>query len=616
MTHARSFILALLAASASAICAHAGPLDDAGAAYRQNQVAEARRGYAAVLADAQAEPADRASAARELGRLAWLIDRDAAGAGTYLRTALATGTETCVSAALYVRVLRESGLAAPAAAEGARILPACDNPNERVDLAQQMLAADLDRAVATPSERETALKAASALWARMQTQAHGDLDSERSALQLALFSRDAPGALAAWKGYFWLTDQDAPQGLPGYRGRVGGIFAVGLAKGAGVQDELALLELLVRAGFDEAAERFAADTGIAAHDGGDASWARTQRYFHFVDTVRADLLSLDRQLAKGGSKGDFEAFKALMARRFTELTGETDQVAARAAMLRDYGLSGPVQETGGYPSLHLGHVVQDDRHQVEQFGRKGEVHFTAVDNMLSNGFESWLWDGSAEAGGWSEDGGSITQVRSAYTPGPVNAYAVVADPATRAKALARIAAAEPADLQAAQGGALVPQPAVGRRLRLQSIDAVAAKARAKAGPHGDLRTAFLAEYWRISVDQSIFLHEGRHALDQAAEPEIGKLSESDLELRAKLSELELGEIPKLSLFQIDGNLLGGDTPHGVANARIVTAMRDWAQAHPDQVTGYDRGRPALSQIDKLSDDQIRAVAASLDPWAK
>ena len=45
------------------------------------------------------------------------------------------------------------------------------------------------------------------------------------------------------------------------------------------------------------------------------------------------------------------------------------------------------------------------------------------------------------------------------------------------------------------------------------VDAVAAKARAKGG---DFREAFLAEYWRINVDQSIFLHEGRHVLDQAA----------------------------------------------------------------------------------------------------
>jgi hypothetical protein len=616
MKHPPLIALLLLAAGLTASEAAAGPLQDGTAHYRQNQIAEARRDYAAVLADPSAKPADKAAASRELGRLAWLIDADAPAAATELRSAIATGADVCASAALYARVLRESGQTAQATAEGARSLPACDNPNERVELSQQMMAAELDRAAASPADRAAALKAAADIWAGMRTDAQGDLDSERSALELALMTRDAPAALAAWKGYFWLTGKEAPQGMPAFAGRVGGLFTAGLAPDASVASQLELLDLLIRAGFDQAAHRFVDMTGLATRAAGQPGWTKAQAYFHFVDSLRSDLLALNRTLAKGGSKGDFPAFRTLMQRRLTELTGLSDPQAGRTAAQRDYGLNGVVQETGGYPALHLGHVIEDDKHRVEQFGRRGEVHFIAIDNMLSNGFESWLWDGSAEAGGWSEDGGSITQVRSAYAAGPVNAYAMIGDTPARRKALDRIASAEAADLQAARGGAVVPQASVSRRLRLQAVDAVAERARAKAGPGGDLRTAFLSEYGRISVDQSIFLHEGRHALDQAAKPEIGTLSETDLELRAKLSELELGEVPKMSLYQIDGDLLGGDTPHGIANARIVGAMRDWAAAHPDEVAGYDRSKPALSQIDKLSDAQIRAVAASLDPWAE
>ena len=57
----------------------------------------------------------------------------------------------------------------------------------------------------------------------------------------------------------------------------------------------------------------------------------------------------------------------------------------------------------------------------------------------------------------------------------------------------------------------------------------------------------------------------------------------------------------------------------VASANGAAHNPSWYHniaAHPDQVAGYDPARPALSQIDKLSDAQIRAVAASLDPWAK
>lgn len=616
MKNARSFALALLFAAAAAFPAHAASYDAGQAAYRQNQIAEARSQYAAVAADPAASQRDRAGASRELGRLAWLIDGDAAEATRQLRAALAVGAESCQSGAVLVRVLREAGRTAEAAAEGARLAPSCDDPAEAVELGYQILAAELDRAAADPAARAAAYAAANRTLAGLGQASHGDLDTQGQALQLAILSGDAPGALAAWKGYFWLVDSDTPQGFVAYRGRMPRLFEQGAGKGATVRGQLALLDLLIRAGFDETAERFAAQASLAARANGDPAWIRAQAYFHFVDAVRAETLAMNRTLAHGGSKGDLEAFRKRILALAGELTHESDPQTIKAALERDYGLYGSVGETGGYPSLHVGHLVQDDRHQVDQFARQGSVRFVVLDNMLGNGFESWLWDGSAMAGGWSEDGVLVVQVRPAYTPGPINAFSMVGDTPARKRAMERIASLDGADLQAAQGGALVPQAGVTRRLRLQAIDAIADMARAKAGPNGDLRTAFLAEFWRVSVEQSIFDHEGRHALDQAAQPEIGKLKSEELEFRAKLSELELGEVPRLSLYQIDGDLLGGDTPHGLANARIVTALRDWIQAHPGEVAGYEAARPALSQIDRLSDAQIKAVAASLDPWAK
>jgi hypothetical protein len=125
----------------------------------------------------------------------------------------------------------------------------------------------------------------------------------------------------------------------------------------------------------------------------------------------------------------------------------------------------------------------------------------------------------------------------------------------------------------------------------------------------------LAEYWRINVDQSIFLHEGRHVLDQAAAKAAGVEAVSDdLEFTAKLSELRLGEIPKMSLMQIDGELVGGDSSHGRANARVMTGIRDWMQAHGGEIAGYDPAQPALLQVEKLTDAQIRAAATAMDPW--
>jgi hypothetical protein len=61
-------------------------------------------------------------------------------------------------------------------------------------------------------------------------------------------------------------------------------------------------------------------------------------------------------------------------------------------------------KTGGFESIHLGHIIRSERVPVEQYGRHAEVNYLVVDNMISNGYESWLWDGDAMDGGWTETG--------------------------------------------------------------------------------------------------------------------------------------------------------------------------------------------------------------------
>ena len=63
----------------------------------------------------------------------------------------------------------------------------------------------------------------------------------------------------------------------------------------------------------------------------------------------------------------------------------------------------------------------------------------------------------------------------------------------------------------------------------------------------------------------------------------------------------------------DGGRL--DAIDGRGNTLVMKAFGEWFAAHPGEVAGYDAAKPALMQLDKLTDDQIRAIARSLDPWA-
>jgi hypothetical protein len=149
------------------------------------------------------------------------------------------------------------------------------------------------------------------------------------------------------------------------------------------------------------------------------------------------------------------------------------------------------------------------------------------------------------------------------------------------------------------------------RLQLQLIDRVAAVALSKSTDEASFRRAFLAEFSRANFDQSIYKHEGRHAIDEALGIS-GKVEQPVLEYQAKLSELALGDYPRMALVNMNRNVEGNGM-HDRAVAKLFDEYRKWMEAHTDQIAGYDPATPLLAQMDKLSDSQIREIARGLDP---
>jgi hypothetical protein len=152
-------------------------------------------------------------------------------------------------------------------------------------------------------------------------------------------------------------------------------------------------------------------------------------------------------------------------------------------------------------------------------------------------------------------------------------------------------------------------------LAMQVAEQIGARARERAGAAGDLRREFLDEYWSASFNQSIFAHEGRHALDRKLVTGLARLNDANLEYRAKLSELALAHYPRLALVNINDRTIGSGSGHGKANERVLKAYVDWMRRNSNAISGYDPALPPLIQIDKLTDDQIRTVARGLDPIA-
>lgn len=579
--------LPLFAATAAlffAPIAHAATLAEALSAYRNNRVAEAERLLEAVAADPAASAEDRASAQRELGRIDWLIRGETDGAAAVLAAA-PEGEARCAAVLLGLRVYREAGAAQTGLGHPAQSRGACSEAMaEDVAVAAARAHMAADNLAAAGAE----LAAIDPIASRAPTVASADLS-------LALLQRDASAAFAAWRDYFWLEDADAPQALNAYAGRVNALLSAGLAPDAAEADRIALVNLLIRAGFADDARVLA---GAMSEN---PEWRGARAYFTFRATLSEATLRANRAMA-GGERANWygDAVRAAMGALMQEagLSGDP-----REALRDAYGLYGTLGETSGYPSLHGGHLVQDEALHVAQYGRRGELRFIVIDNMIANGFESWLWDGWAEAGGWARDDGAIVQVRSAYTDGPLNALGRARPGGDRDRFIAAIERAAPSERAALGRDGVADLPATSDRLELQAIDQI--NARANGDP-----AAFIAAHWEAVVGYSITLHEGRHALDKAS----GRFSGVDLEYRAKLSQIALSDTPRLGLANIAGGPIS-DTPHGRANRRVLEGYRAWMRRHHDEIAGFDRNLPALAQLHLLTDAQIRAVAAGLDPWA-
>jgi tetratricopeptide (TPR) repeat protein len=268
----------------------------------------------------------------------------------------------------------------------------------------------------------------------------------------------------------------------------------------------------------------------------------------------------------------------------------------------------------GWFSVTLGHKVIEYNTTIEQYGFTGDLAFRSLDYVISNGFIGWYFDES-RIGGWESDD-IIYQVRTTYLHGPFAAWNTVSDPVKVKEQQDAISQKMKNDFSSAKNNEVIIFPGM--------LDAMELKAKlglyddlTKSGLQGtDLRAKYLSEFENLTFDNSILSHEGRHFIDARIAEESGvKLPSEELEFRGKLSEIALAKYPFMALTAI---LKGGidDTPHGIANKRIVVALYDWMDKNWKQVEGVEASFPKAPQLHLISDQQLITIVKSLDPLVK
>ena len=586
----------LLAASAQSPAPLQPTIESADQAAFNSDFATARRLYASVAKQAS-DPKDRDRAEVTLANIEWRIDANLSAARTRL-----DALETSDALIERSRLERESGRFAEAEWFARKAIGIATKPDDRRSAETSLVraivaghvAARLNGAPVPPSD----LKEAFTVSRRLVDANRGQLVPALLLLDASLLLGEGASALDAWHAYFGGTAQStllAPAAatlentLPKWHGAPSPEIAAALAASR-------LFDEAVLAGAKGDVDTYAKYIRRVK--------ALTDSYYRDVANHRANARSYRKSLERE-TRAVYDALHIPWDRKAIE-GGPDTPLGARFGSVIAAG------KTGDTFNLHFGHCVVDDRRKVTQYGRSAPIRYILLENMVSNGFETWSWDGGAEHGGWG-DVGLIVQVRRAYAGDPITKWRRAMDPDARAEEDEKIEKETAADWKRAAADPAGFLPGLQRRMSRDAALRLVHELRAK-GLQGDaLHDAFVAEYaWRVN-ESSIFAHEGRHAIDAQFKP----VNSAQAEFQAKLSEIAFAPDPALALTGgIITSNIGSSSPHGVANGRIMKGLVAWMTAHKGEIAGLDATQPLLPQLDKLTADQLRAAARSMDPYAK
>lgn len=573
---------------------------------------------------------DAAVAERLLGRMCWRYQKQYDQAYVHFRKAMATkdvAVATWFDVAdmeLSRRHYEEAHKAADAA------LAAASLPLEKLGAQVKAAQAVVDEAVA---ERLAGRAAQTREIGGAFTFLHGLVDEQpgsefasRLFLQASLLVGDGHAALTAWRAYF-RADGGAPS--PGDIAAAGDTLSRLLTSWHEPENAEARLMLICALGDS----RLFREAALLALDPRPPFAAQLQHnprvrelvaYARACDELSARVDEYYRQTLLGKAKAkELDAIMKDAAEKlwpqlafYSQKPPDISPKRFAEEMERRFGAVVNLGTTAGYYDLHMGHRIVNEERHIKQYDRQAKLHFIVLDTMVSNGFQSWAWDSGGQHGGWGTSE-TIVQIRPAHSGEALNAWLSITTEAAWAKKEEEIQKASEIDKQTAGRNPTAYMGGLQKRIYQQGLQQLLNRLKARGLTGRQLQIAFLSEYDHVKQESFIFAHEGRHAIDQQPGPfSIASSESEELEFHAKLSQVAFALEPRLVLNGIIDANIGDSTPHGQANLRIMKGLVQWMSTHSKDIRGFDGSSPILPQLDKLTDDQLRAAFRSMDPLAR
>ena len=580
----------------------------------QQHFPDATRAYRTVLANGS--PADRKEAALALAVIGWMIDGDTAQAMRDLHPFMSTAPALTMASRARLDAHNVSGARTVARAAIAAARDAEERRDASVALGDAALFPYEAACIDSTAPRPGAFAAGAAREARSRLRASvneelGHLDASERLVRLAAISGDWETLALGWRSYYAVGRRVPGGPLARAESELDSMaHAVPARKASHAYAALVASKL-----FQPAA--LIVTCGALASPSPSAEVRETIAYARFLRDATRATNAYYRKVALGHPElAEYQAkLDSLGKRLWPQLVwnGSPPAYNLRALELdaeRRFDLVANMGNTGDVVDLHAGHRISTESRDVVQYGKRGHLTFSVLDGMISDGYQTWAWDGRAAHGGWASTT-EIIQVRDGYAEGPLKAWHSVTDPAIMARDARTLARDSVSDIARARTSEIAYFPSVDERLRRDVRVGLLDSLRRTGLTGRALELAYVRTYGDDVDESSIFVHEGRHAIDKILK--IADSSAKNLEYQAKLSELAFAPLPKLALAGILGANTGDETPHGIADARLMRELLAWMRHH-----GFSEGAnelPLPLQIPKLTDAQIRAVSRSLDPLA-
>ncbi len=267
--------------------------------------------------------------------------------------------------------------------------------------------------------------------------------------------------------------------------------------------------------------------------------------------------------------------------------------------------------TNGFPCFYGGHSVLDQTKSVSQYGKKGGIRFISLDGIVGNDYTGW-YRKNIRVGGWANKN-KFVQLRPAYAHNGVPQWSRLTDSIERKKYLDKMQQQLTEDEAIAKKNPYAYLPGLQKQVEYQELQHILKDVKSKTGQSANLQLAFINYLKNLTQEVSIFIHEVRHVIDQNISDQF---SATELEYRAKLSEIVLSPYPKYFFIrQVMVPSIGTQSSHGQANLKIIKNLVQWMNQNATAIKGFNAKRPALLQFNLLTETQLKLSLQSLDPLA-